>query len=104
MASAWITEYDAFGIRRDTGTGTLQAQMPLEPGTDQTPVTFTTATQSAAFAASTRFVRIITDADCHVLFGANPTATANHQKLIAGVEYWRAVSAGDKVSIYDGTS
>lgn len=104
MASAWITEYSDFGVRYETGTGKIPLPIPEEPAVAENPVTFTTATQSAAFNAATRFVRIVAGADCHVLFGSDPTADANDQKLIAGVEYYRAVTAGHKVSIYDGTS
>lgn len=104
MAKAWITEYDVVGVKRDATTSRLLAQMPAEPAVTGQTVTFTTAQQSAAFNVSTRYVRIIADVDCHVLFGANPTADADDQKLIAGTEYFRAVEPGDKVSIYDGIS
>lgn len=103
MAKIWITEYRAVGV----GAGAFRnerAQMPIEPAETGQAVTFTTATQSAAFGDSTYFVRLLADADCHVKFGTNPTADADDQKLIAGVEYWRAVTPGQKLSVYDGTS
>lgn len=100
MANLWITEYD------NAATGSYTVSLPIaeEPALANQKVVFTTATQSAGFQSATSFVRLVADADCHVQFGANPTATADMQKLIAGVEYWRAVTAGDKVSVYDDGS
>jgi len=100
MATLWITEYEWGGADK------VGQPLPLarEPAvTDQT-VTFTSATLSAAFNSNTRFVRLFSSADCHVQFGAAPTATASLQKLAGGVEYWRWVVNGQKVSVYDGTT
>lgn len=100
MATLWITEYNSVGL----GTPGYAAPIAMEPAvTDQT-VTFTSATSSAAFNAKTNFVRLYASTDCHVLFGAAPTATAAKQKLASGVEYWRAVVPGQKVSVYDGST
>lgn len=102
MATLYISEY------RRGGADALGQSLPLalEPVvTDQT-VTFTTATSSSAFNDKTRIVRLLASASCHVAFGTSPTATASNQRLIAGVEYWRAVdvNSGLKVSVYDGSS
>jgi hypothetical protein len=96
MATLWITEYDKSGH---------SAQLPLafEPGTDQT-VTFTTAAQSNAFAATTTYVRLYGSIECHIKFGSDPTATATSQKIAADTAEWRRVNGGDKVSVYDGSS
>ncbi|MGD9878915.1 MAG: hypothetical protein AB7F22_07850 [Reyranella sp.] len=98
MALLYITEYVGSGPLRPLNTG--QAALPLaqEPGTDQTPLSFTTSAQSAAFAATTQYVRLLANSDCHVIFAVAPTATTSHQKLTAGVEYWRAVVPGQKVA------
>ena len=103
MAKLSITEYD---VLPDDGRGRL---LPLggEPALADQEVTFTTATQSSAFNGKTKFIRLVADAgraDCRVLFGANPTALATSQRLVADVEYWRAVVPGQKVSAYDGSS
>lgn len=99
MATLWITEYvDQAGGRP------LAIPIPLEPAAVDQTVTFTTATQSSAFGTNTKIVRLVSSADCNVLFGSNPTATAAKQKLLAGVEYWRGVQPGMKVSVYDGSS
>lgn len=48
-------------------------------------LTFTTSTQSAVFDASTGVVRLTPDADCHVAFGTNPTATTASIRILAGI-------------------
>jgi hypothetical protein len=75
-----------------------------EPAVANQTVTFTTAVQSSAFNANTKFIRLIADAECHLLFGADPTATASHQMVPVDTEIWRMVVPGQKVSVYDGTS
>lgn len=90
MSSLYISEYIA-----------AVSGVPLarEPALVDQKVTFTgTAGQSTAFNGGTSLVRLMADADCHVLFGANPTATNAKAKLMSGVEYWRAVEPGQKVS------
>lgn len=57
-----------------------------------------TSRQSSAFAPATEFVTIQTDTDCHIVFGANPTATAAAFKLVADRDYDFAVNGGDKVA------
>lgn len=98
MAIAIITEYkDVVNVN-----GTIP--VPMEPAVANQSVTYAAATSSAAFNAATKFVRIICDADAHVVFGVAPTATASVQRLEANVEYFRGVIPGQVVSIYDGTS
>lgn len=93
MAFLYISEYG--GARQVEGG---LAQIAEEPGIDQTPVSFTTTTQSAAFAATTKMVRVLSDADCHIAFGKSPVATTNSKKVIANsVEYF-GVKADDKVA------
>jgi hypothetical protein len=67
-------------------------------------LTFTTATQSAAFNGKTKFIRAYGDAAFNILFGASPTATATSPRYAASTEYFFAVEPGDKLSVYDGTS
>jgi len=99
MATAYITEYNYAGVQQGNVVPVAE-----EPALADQTVTFTTATQSAAFNAKTSFVRIIADADCHLKFGTDPTAVATDQFIPANVEQWRGVTAGHKVSVYDGTS
>lgn len=102
MATLLITEFQYAGS--DGAMGSLP--VPMEPPLAEQSVSFTTATQSSAFNGSTRFVRLIATANCHVAFGTNPTATAAKQKLIADQEYWRCLPPGAtyKLSVYDGSS
>jgi hypothetical protein len=100
MAKLSITEYTSMAQHEGYGK---PPELALEPGTDQ-EVTFTTATSSNAFAATTQYVRLVSDTNCRVKFGAAPTALATSQRMVADVEYWRAVEPTHKVSVYDGTS
>jgi hypothetical protein len=93
---AFISEYAALGTAR----GDIP-QIAQEPAlTDQTPVDFSGgAAQSAAFGSGTKFIRILCDTRCAVLFGANPTATTNNKPLVAGSAEYFGVLAGQKVSV-----
>lgn len=94
MATLFVTEYASLGA----DVAASVAPIAAEPAVTTQTVSFTTTTQSSAFNASTRFVRLIADADCHLLFGANPSATTSHQKVMADTVEWRAVQPGDKVA------
>ncbi len=113
MAKLHVSEYNAI-LKADVGEASTTdgvakadvavAQAVKEPAIAEQAVTFTTATQSSAFNAATKIVRVAADAQCYIAFGANPTATANSKLLPSfGVEYF-GVTPGDKVSVYDGTS
>lgn len=93
MATLWIREYVNRGVA-GAGRGIQIAQ---EPGTDQT-VTFSTSAQSAAFAASTKFICVISDAAFHYVVGSNPTATTAALKVPANCPMWFGVVAGQKIA------
>lgn len=93
MSKLYIKEYD--GIRQVEGG---LAQIGEEPGTAQTPLTFTTANASVAFADDTKMVRIISDGNCHIAFGKSPVATVNDMLVIANTVEYFGVKQGDKVS------
>lgn len=57
-----------------------------------------TSTASSAFSGSTRIVTIQSDEDCHVLFGASPTATTAGFKITAGETHDFGVEPGSKVA------
>lgn len=88
MAKLWITEFDAL------------PQKPLGklPPVAEQVLTFTTTTQSTALNVNTNFVRVVSDADCHVAAGTNPTATTGSMKLLTGVAEYFAVTAGHKIA------
>jgi hypothetical protein len=93
MSKLYVKEYD--GVRQVEGG---LAQIGEEPGTAQTPVTFTTANASAEFAGGTKMVRIISDGNCHIAFGKSPVATVNDMLVIANTVEYFGVKQGDKVS------
>ncbi len=97
MAILVITEYSNLGLND-------HAPIPDEPAVAEQIVTYSTAAASDVWHDQTRFIRIKPTAACNVQFGASPVATAAMQPLAADVEYFRAVRAGHKLSVYDGSS
>ena len=80
------------------------AQAVKLPAVADQAITFTSATLSSAFNNITKIVRVATDTQCYIAVGSAPTATASSMLLPAfGVEYF-GVTAGDKISVYDGTT
>lgn len=61
------------------------------------------STQSAALSASTRFVRLHTDAACRIAFGGNPTAAATSQRMAAGQTEYFGVTPGTKIAVIQST-
>jgi hypothetical protein len=99
MATLWIREYQTIGSAPDvSGMNPAGLQISDEPGSDMTPVTFTTSTQSAAFATTTRFITIIGSAAFHYVVGSNPTATTNALKIPADTLFTISVTAGHKIA------
>lgn len=97
MAKLYITEYQ--DMPRDSKGIAIVAGNEADGGGVDQVVDFTAgATQSAAFGAETRFVRINTDSIGSLAFGANPTATTSNKRMAANTtEYW-GVKGGQKVS------
>ena len=69
------------------------------PALTQQQVSYTTTTQSAAFGADTRFIRMHTDTACRVAFGDNPTATSASMRMAAGQTEFAAVPPGSKLAV-----
>lgn len=100
MATLHIAEFTA--MPKDANGSVLQiGKMP--PLTTQV-VTYTTTTQSSAFNAETRFIRVIASAAAHLVFGSNPTATNTAPWVPASTVEFFAVVPGQKVAAYDGSS
>lgn len=98
MATLWIREYSQTGdagSSRSVGAG--KAQIAQEPGTDQT-VSFTTTTQSSAFATGTTYIGIIGSAAFHYVVGSNPTATTSNLKVPADTLIYVGVTQGQKIA------
>jgi len=70
----------------------------LKAGTVATVSVSSSSAQSAAHAATTNVVRLVSTTDCHVAFGSSPTATTSSMYLPANqVEYF-LVAASEKVA------
>jgi hypothetical protein len=101
-----VTEYgfDQLAIRPGNGS---PVPVLIQPAlVEQTQLSFTTASASAAFNAKTGFVALCADTVCYVQFGTSPTATVNSQRIPANTLVTFAVPIGQayKVSGYDGSS
>jgi hypothetical protein len=95
MSTAYVTELTALATHM---TGAQIAQMP--PIAEQ-KVTFTTSTQSSAFNAATRYIRVHPTSICSIAIGSDPTATTSTMRLAADqVEYF-GVTAGHKIAFVD---
>lgn len=94
MATLWIREYVTVG----SGGSGRAAPIAQEPGTDQAALTYSTSAASAAFAAGTRFIGIISDAAFHYVVATTPTATTGAFKVPANTLHFVGVSAGQKIA------
>lgn len=56
------------------------------------------STQSSAFDGATRYITVQSDEACHVVIGANPTATTGGFKIAAGETHDFGVFPGNKVA------
>jgi hypothetical protein len=99
MATCLITEFST-AQEDDQGRSIPVAKSELATQS----VSYTTAAQSAAFAATCKFVRVIADAEVFLKFGSNPTADASSIRLPADTVEYFGVEQGAKVSCYDGIS
>lgn len=95
MATLWIREFKKIG-----GGAARLAPVAQEPAAAGQDFDFTTtAGASAAFSASTVIVRLISDADCFLAFGDDPTADEDTGFLLkADIAEYVGVYPGHKVS------
>jgi len=107
MATLNITEFDSLANIEQPGQF-AQCGKLNENTVYQSPVTYTTSTQSAQFAATTKFIRVMSTALAYLVAGENPTATTSGAPIQPGVEYYFGVESNTgtlwKVAAYDGTS
>lgn len=100
MAVVDISEYNE--LARDNAGIVLAAGK--EPSSANQQVSITAGSlQSAAFADTTRFVRVHTDAACRVQFGTNPTAAATSKRMSAGQTEFFGVTPGMKIAVITTT-
>lgn len=100
MAKLYIREYDKMG--QEIGGSMYRVSAPAEPGVaNQTPVAIGGATtQSSAFSARTRVIRVHTDVICSVeIGGTNPVATTDSPRMAAGSTEYFCVTPGDKLAV-----
>lgn len=97
MATLYISEYADVAL-----AGSIQIA-PEPPLAEQTVAIGGASAQSSAFGASTRIIRVHTDAICSVLVGADPTATAAKKRLAAGQTEYFAVAPGAKIAVITNT-
>ena len=75
------------------------AYMALRPVTTQKVNSSGSSAQSSAFGSNIEYVRVIPDADCHIEFGVNPTATTSKIFLESKTAEYFKVSEGEKVAV-----
>lgn len=99
MATLYIAEFSYL-----FSTPAVTGQMAMGPPiVEQTVAIGAGSAQSAAFGATTNFVRLHTDAICSIVFGANPTALATKMRLAAGQTEYFGVAPGSKVAVITNT-
>jgi hypothetical protein len=91
-ASCYISEF--------TGSGDAGTQIAKQPASvDQSPVAVSGASaQSAAFASSTRIIRVNCDVVVSFVTNPNPTATTSNARLPTGVVEYFQVVPGQKMA------
>lgn len=91
MAKFYIREYK--DMPQTIGNS---MQMGAEPGVDQAPVAIGVEAKSAIFAATTKFVRVHTDAICSFKVGvaASTTADTNSARMAAGQTEFFGITPG----------
>ena len=75
------------------------AHYAIRPVTTQKVNSSGTSAQSTAFGANIEYVRVIPDADCHIEFGVNPTATTSTIFMESKSSEYFKVSEGEKVAV-----
>jgi hypothetical protein len=87
-----------------TVEGTEHPIQAVQPGTSQKVALGAASAQSAAIAAF--LVRVVSQGDCHLAFGANPTAVADGTCafLPAGIPEYFVVTSGNKIAVIQDTA
>ncbi len=98
MAKLWITELSALAQGanyQDAPVGQFTAAV------NQTPLTLGASQLSAAFGATTKFLRLYADGACHftVATGSSHSATVNDTPLPSGSVEYIGVKPGDKLAV-----
>ena len=97
MAVLFITEYARLAIESQG----IPVLVGLEPSRTQTVAIWAGSLQ-ATLNAGTKFLRLHTDAICHVKFGTNPTASATEMRMAANQTEFFGVKGGELVAVIQG--
>ena len=94
MAKVYVTEFAAIDLNVSREPPLAEQTVAIGGGSVQC---------SNAFHASTRVIRVHTDAICSVAIGGNPTATANTRRLAANQTEYFGVEGGQKIAVITNT-
>ena len=97
MAVLFVTEYARLAIESQG----IPVLVGLEPSKTQT-VAVGAGSLQATLGLGTKFVRLHTDAICHVKFGTNPTASATEMRMAANQTEFFGVKGGELVAVIQG--
>lgn len=84
-----------------TGGGLQIGRMP--PLAEQQVAIDAVSAASAAFNASTAYIRVHADQICSIAVGSAPTAAATNMRLVAGQTEYFGVTAGHKIAAITNT-
>ena len=94
MAKVYVTEFAAIDLNVSREPPLAEQTVAIGGGSVQC---------SNAFHASTRVIRVHTDAICSVAISGNPTATASTRRLAANQTEYFGVEGGQKIAIITNT-
>lgn len=101
MATLYVSEYSGAGFERVPGHLPVAAEPAM---VDQTVAIAGVSAASAAFGASTRVIRVHTDAICSILVGTGaPIALTTSKRLPANWTEYFSVQPGDKIAVISNT-
>ena len=100
MATLWVAEFE--GLRTSLTGGRLsEAQCTSYPSLTEYSLSYAGSTQSNAFGATCRLVTVTSDADFHLAYGEDPTATAENFRYGAGGFWILGVQPGQKIAVLE---
>ena len=94
MAKVYVTEFAAIDLNVSREPPLAEQTVAIGGGSVQC---------SNAFHASTRVIRVHTDAICSIALSGNPTATANTRRLAANQTEYFGVEGGQKIAVITNT-
>lgn len=100
MSFLYIAEYDRLplGLNRET------LICSHEPALVEQKISISGSSgQSNAFGPTTKYIRIHTDAICHLMFSPDPTATTSNQRFAADQTEIKGVQPNGKLAVIQGT-